>query len=145
MDTTTSLRSDFILEPGSALTLPHAARGAVLAVLSGRVWLTESEEPADHFIAAGAQHRLPRRGRVVIECDSVEAARVQWVRQDTRSPIRGDSLWWRSRGAHSPTSAAAAPFAALRVPCASRSAGRLRSVRQLPLNAAAPKPSSPVR
>jgi hypothetical protein len=74
---TTSLHSDFTLEPGNALTLPRAARGATLTVMRGRIWLTEHERLGDHFIAAGGQYRLPRRGAVVIECDSPEAARVR--------------------------------------------------------------------
>ncbi|MDB6002263.1 MAG: hypothetical protein JWP52_3962 [Rhizobacter sp.] len=73
---TTSLRTGFTLEPGTALTLPRHARGAMLVVLRGRVWLTESGGLDDHFIEAGQQHHVQSRGAVVIECDSVEPA--QW-------------------------------------------------------------------
>jgi hypothetical protein len=74
---TTSLHSDFTLEPGHALTLPRDAGGATLTVVRGRVWLTENERLGDHFVAAGGQYRLPHRGPVVIECDSPEAARLR--------------------------------------------------------------------
>jgi hypothetical protein len=74
---TTSLHSDFTLEPGTARTLPREARGATLTVVRGRIWLTEDERLGDHFIVAGGQYRLPRRGPVVIECDSPEPARLR--------------------------------------------------------------------
>lgn len=55
------------LHTGQALTLP-AAPGQVLRVLAGRLWLTQTGAPGDHFLSAG-EHRALGRGRAVVEAD----------------------------------------------------------------------------
>jgi hypothetical protein len=70
--------SPLTLRSGAVLTLarPHDGCTRVL-VESGRVWLTQSGDADDHFIAAGEDLLLCGSGEVVIECDSAEAARVR--------------------------------------------------------------------
>ncbi len=67
--------TDFLqtLPPGRPLTL-RAPAGTELRVLRGRVWLTRSGDPADHFLAAGEALRLDG-ARTVVEADRGEAAR----------------------------------------------------------------------
>lgn len=55
------------LPAGQALTLPAAA-GQRLRVVSGRVWLTQSGDGTDHFLAPG-QERVLGPGRAVLEAD----------------------------------------------------------------------------
>jgi Protein of unknown function (DUF2917) len=62
------------LAPGAVLSLRGAA-GRVLKVLSGRVWLTEPNDPDDHVLHAGQSHRLRSAGAVVIENDGAEPVR----------------------------------------------------------------------
>ncbi len=80
MDTTLHFTpsSPLSLRPGAVLTLarPHDGYTRVL-VESGRVWLTQSGDAGDHFIAAGEDWLLCGAGEVVIECDGAETARVQ--------------------------------------------------------------------
>jgi hypothetical protein len=45
----------------------HLAAGACIAVQSGRIWLTQTGDANDYFVAAGERHVLARGGRVVIE------------------------------------------------------------------------------
>jgi hypothetical protein len=56
-------------------------RGARLAVVSGRIWLTERGDTDDHFVAAGGQHVVRHAGPVVLEGDSGVVARVRVTRR----------------------------------------------------------------
>lgn len=69
--------SPLSLRPGAVLTLarPHDGCTRVL-VQTGRLWLTQSGDADDHFIAAGEDLLLYGSGEVVIECDSAAAAHV---------------------------------------------------------------------
>jgi hypothetical protein len=66
------------LRPGAVLTLarPHDGYTRVL-VETGRIWLTQSGDAGDHFLAAGEDWLLCGEGAVVVECDGSETARVQ--------------------------------------------------------------------
>ena len=70
--------SPLSLRPGAVLTLarPHDGYTRVL-VDAGRIWLTQSGDAGDHFLAAGEDWLLCGEGAVVIECDGAETARVQ--------------------------------------------------------------------
>ena len=47
-------------------------------VLSGRLWLTQSGDATDHFLAPGSHHRFAPRGRVVLSCEGAMPACVRW-------------------------------------------------------------------
>ena len=70
--------SPLSLRPGAVQTLarPHDGFTRVL-VESGRVWLTQAGDADDHFLAAGEDWLLCGPGAVVVECDSVEVARLR--------------------------------------------------------------------
>jgi hypothetical protein len=70
--------SPFSLRPGAVRTLarPHDGYTRV-QVDAGRLWLTQSGDPGDHFIAAGEDWLLCGEGEVVVECDGPETAQVQ--------------------------------------------------------------------
>jgi Protein of unknown function (DUF2917) len=57
----------------------QAQPGSCLAAFAGRVWMTETGDDADRFIDAGQTVALRGSGRVVIECDSKEPARLAIV------------------------------------------------------------------
>lgn len=85
--------SPLSLRPGAVLTLarPHDGYTRV-QVDAGRIWLTQSGDVGDHFLAAGEDWLLCGEGEVVIECDSAEAARVRvWhagpAPRQTRDPM----------------------------------------------------------
>lgn len=62
-----TLMTSIELPAGRAVTLPTGS-GHALRVTEGRIWLTQSGDPDDHFIDAG--ERVPLgdgRGSVVIE------------------------------------------------------------------------------
>lgn len=77
-----------LLPAGADLGLPPLARGATqrhearagdeLRVLAGRVWVTQSGGSDDHLLAEGERLNLAHAGRVVIEGDSDQPARVCW-------------------------------------------------------------------
>ena len=76
------------LARGSALTLDDA-RGALVRVLAGRLWITQERDRRDHFVDAGASFRIDRDGPTV-----VEAAR------DARFVVEAATAgaleaWWR--------------------------------------------------
>lgn len=70
--------SPLSLRPGAVLTLarPHDGYTRV-QVDAGRIWLTQSGDAGDHFLAAGEDWLLCGAGEVVIECDGAETACVQ--------------------------------------------------------------------
>lgn len=63
-----------LLPRGQAVTLAEGA--CVLRVEAGRIWLTRSGDPDDHFLAAGERFEHNGDDVVVIECDSATAARL---------------------------------------------------------------------
>lgn len=64
---------------GAGQTLRCDARpGAVLRVRSGRLWLTQSGDSNDHFLVAGDTFRVGST-RVVLEADTPQAARFEWL------------------------------------------------------------------
>src|SRR5690606_2577484 len=72
--------------------------GARLTVVSGRIWLTESADPLDHFIAAGQTHVVSGRARIVIESDRGGPAVVEL--RDPPGVARGRAArlaWLRCR------------------------------------------------
>jgi hypothetical protein len=83
-----------VLTRGNALTLDNA-RGALVRVFTGRLWITQERDREDHFVDAGASFRIDREGPTV-----VEAAR------DARFVVEAATAgaleaWWRpvARGA----------------------------------------------
>lgn len=70
----TSLRT---LRAGTVLPLGSA--GGKLEVLHGRVWLTRSGDPDDHFVDFGRSVVVPASGRALIEAlDEAQPALVAW-------------------------------------------------------------------
>lgn len=63
-----------LLPRGRAITLAEGA--CMLRVEAGRIWLTRSGDPDDHFIAVGERFEHDGNGVLVIECDSAAAAAV---------------------------------------------------------------------
>lgn len=63
------------LHPGRPLTLPPADDHWLL-VLQGRIWLTRSDDPDDHFLEAGQRLLLAEQDIVVVEADGGRLARV---------------------------------------------------------------------
>ncbi len=68
MNTTETDLLPLVLRPGQATTLPELPAHELL-VLQGRLWLTRSGDPGDHFLDPGERFPLPRHGRTVIEAD----------------------------------------------------------------------------
>ena len=54
----------------NATVARHLTAGARIAVQSGRIWLTQTGDANDYFVAAGQSHVVARGGRVVIEAFS---------------------------------------------------------------------------
>lgn len=54
------------LAPGALMTLPRGS-GHGIAVFAGLAWVTEEDDPDDHFVAAGESLRLKGEGRVVVQ------------------------------------------------------------------------------
>ncbi|MCA0239398.1 MAG: DUF2917 domain-containing protein [Proteobacteria bacterium] len=75
---------DLELPPGAALTLPPRA-ALHLHLLSGRLWLTRSGDPDDHFIDPGSRLLLDGRG-CVVENDSGTSARLRLRSEAFRRP-----------------------------------------------------------
>jgi hypothetical protein len=61
--------------------------GACVAVLSGRVWLTQTGDANDYFVDAGQRHVVARGDRVVIE--SLTAQAVLRVLPEATAPRPG--------------------------------------------------------
>lgn len=57
----------------------NGVAGARLQVQAGRVWLTETDDAEDHFLAAGQQHTVRGSGRVVVEALGPEVAVLTWL------------------------------------------------------------------
>jgi hypothetical protein len=70
-----TLPEHLTLKQGQVLTLPAGA--FQLQVDAGRLWLTCSGDPDDHFLGAGATFSHAGAGTVVIEGDSADLARVR--------------------------------------------------------------------
>ncbi|MEP6505898.1 MAG: DUF2917 domain-containing protein [Betaproteobacteria bacterium] len=62
---------DTVVRLAARATLVRQLRaGACIAVQSGRVWVTQTGDANDYFVAAGQRHVVAATGRVVIEGDS---------------------------------------------------------------------------
>lgn len=65
------------LPPGQTRAL-HVRAGAVLQVSRGRLWVTQSGDLGDHFLAAGDSLRLGH-GLVVLQADTPHSAHYVWL------------------------------------------------------------------
>lgn len=66
------------LAPDEVLSRMGVA-GACVQVQAGRVWLTETDDTEDHFLAAGEQHVVRGAGQVVVEALGPEVAVLTWL------------------------------------------------------------------
>ncbi len=66
-----------VVPPGRTLRLSRA-RGARLEVFRGRVWVTQSGQDRDTFLAAGDTCDVLAAGVIVIEADGKVPARLTW-------------------------------------------------------------------
>ncbi|MBK6803508.1 MAG: DUF2917 domain-containing protein [Betaproteobacteria bacterium] len=65
-------RSDFrrlTLAPGDSINLDDA-RGTIVRVGRGRLWITQYGDPVDHVLAAGDTWAVERDGRTVVQAQS---------------------------------------------------------------------------
>lgn len=93
------------LPDGQVLTLPKAA-GRHLRVVSGRLWLTQSGDGTDHFLAPGQSHVLGL-GRAVLEADRgpvryTLTAQAQPRTTPARQGVRTGTVWGWGRRLTSP-------------------------------------------
>lgn len=65
--------------PAGRATACYVRPGTVLHVHSGRLWLTQSGDPNDHFLVAGDSFQVAS-GHVVLQADTPQCARFDWVR-----------------------------------------------------------------
>jgi hypothetical protein len=77
------------LRRGSALTLDDA-RGALVRVLAGRLWITQERDREDHLVDAGASFRVARNGATVVEAARGDARFV--IEAATAGALES---WWR--------------------------------------------------
>ncbi len=63
--------------PPMALLSVRGLAGSRVLVDVGRLWITESNDVADHFIGAGEVYRIRGAGVVVLQCDSAGGARFR--------------------------------------------------------------------
>ena len=96
------------LDAGQTLTLAPA-RGQRLRVIAGRLWVTQSGRPDDHFLSAGHSLTLDSRGRVVAQAEGgcvaryvLEPATVAVLRPPAAERARQDAPS-RTRGLTSPS------------------------------------------
>ncbi|HEX5806405.1 MAG TPA: DUF2917 domain-containing protein [Macromonas sp.] len=82
----TSLPAGQFLGAGQTLAC-YTRPGTLLRVRSGRLWLTQSGDPADHFLVAGDTFRVGS-GRVVLQADTPQHARYDWVRPNGLQRLR---------------------------------------------------------
>jgi hypothetical protein len=81
------------LAAGRALQLgPHTLLH--LRVLQGRIWLTRTGDPSDHFVSAGDDMLLDGDAGVVIESDG-NTARISLHDSAAQRPNWRQTLWWR--------------------------------------------------
>lgn len=85
------------LDAGQALMLAPA-RGQRLRVIAGRLWVTQSGRPDDHFLGAGHSLTLDDLGRTVVQAEGdcaaryvVEPATVAALRVNGERAARKDS------------------------------------------------------
>lgn len=68
----------FILDLAPATTVPlDAAKGYVVRVKLGMVWITEEHGTGDHILRAGEVYRVQHGGRVVIEAFSLARVGIE--------------------------------------------------------------------
>ncbi|MCZ8099513.1 MAG: DUF2917 domain-containing protein [Burkholderiales bacterium] len=76
-----------LVPPGRTLRL-RRARGARLDVFHGRLWLTQSGQNEDAFLAAGDTFDVRAAGAIVIEADGNVPAWITWGHAPASSPPR---------------------------------------------------------
>jgi hypothetical protein len=54
------------LSDGELLTIPGDRRGTRLVSLDGGLWVTQSGDPEDHWVAPGQTFVVSRKGKVVV-------------------------------------------------------------------------------
>ncbi len=52
---------------GSMYCIPTVQRGATVVCERGVLWLTQANDPVDHFLLPGQRYTLKKRGKVLIE------------------------------------------------------------------------------
>jgi len=84
------------LAAGQARTLERMA-GLRLQVWSGRLWITDGDDPHDHFVAAG-QTLVLGGGRTVIEADAGPARYSLTRERQPQSPliVASRRITWRT-------------------------------------------------
>lgn len=89
------LPSTIRLAAGAVRRLPPA-RAGWLSVVRGRVWLTRSGEPADHFLVAGQSLRLPAGAELWLGAEP--DCELQWLPDAGRPSWRSAAhrLWQRA-------------------------------------------------
>ncbi len=73
---TTTNRFNLDLAPRTTVPL-EAARGAVIRVALGMVWITEEFETGDHVLRVGESYQVKQGGRVVVEAMSLARVCVE--------------------------------------------------------------------
>jgi hypothetical protein len=68
----------------------RSRRPVRLRVQRGRVWVTASDSPDDHFLDAGMSLHLPAHAKVLLG-----AERHASVRLDLEPAVGGPTAWWR--------------------------------------------------
>lgn len=79
------------LAQGATIRL-EAARGVVVRVRSGRLWLTEQGMPEDLFLGPGEAVRLRGNGRAVVQADEsscfeLDGLRTRWRFELAAAPL----------------------------------------------------------
>jgi hypothetical protein len=85
------MKAMLMLEPGETFTLPDA-RGAVLRVVRGRIWLTQHRDPRDIMLEAGKAWTIDRPGAAVVEAQNDAGIVI--------TESRGDSVPFMQCGKH---------------------------------------------
>ena len=73
---TTTDRFNLELAPRTTVPL-EAARGVVIRVALGMVWITEEHETGDHVLHVGESYQVKQGGRVVVEAMSMARVIVE--------------------------------------------------------------------
>jgi hypothetical protein len=81
-----------LLDPGKTLVVP-SGRCATIRVHEGLVWATSSGNLDDVWLSAGQEHKLPKRGRTVIE--STRRSTIEVIPPSANDPCQASlTLQW---------------------------------------------------
>ena len=72
------------LRRGSLMRIAEG-RGMLVRVRRGSVWITEEGDPRDHFVGAGEQFRITRRGTALIS--ALESSVLSFAVTDLVEPL----------------------------------------------------------